>query len=214
MSLLGKITSIQPQRAHPDRVNLFVNEEFVLSIQLELAYQLRLRVGMDVTAEDVDLWKQQEEQSNAYELAVRYLSARARSRQQVTDYLARKSIAAETIEYVLGRLESFGYLSDNKFATEFVRSRILNKPRGKRMIRWELQQRGVAKDVIEQAMDEYVDEAEAAARLIAKKSSFHKQNDPQIDRQTAFKIAQYLARKGFKRSTIEAVLRDWRQTHA
>ncbi|GAX91801.1 regulatory protein RecX [Effusibacillus lacus] len=210
MSSLGKISAIQTQKAHPDRVSLFVDGEFVLGIRRELAYHLKLRIGQEVTAEDVSRWKQEEECLQAKELAIRYISARSRSRQQVLSYLIRKEIPQEVAEVAVKFLESQGYLNDDEFASEFVRQRLEAKPRGRRMIRWELQQKGIHNDTIERAMAVYGDEVEAAKRLLSR-MSLQKGKDREQNRKTEQRIARFLASKGFSAETIQSILKNIRK---
>lgn len=206
------ITSIQTQKAHPDRVSLFIDGEFAIGLRRELVFHLGLRAGMAVTEEDFVCWQREENRLNAFDLAVRYLSVRGRSRQQVLDYLSRKGFDEETAKSAVKRLEAYGYLNDERFASDFVRQRIESKPRGKKMIRWELRQKGIPGDTIEHALAAYEDETEAAARLISRRSAFLKTGDPEKNKKLEIKIARLLARHGFSASTIRTVIRQWRQS--
>ncbi|MFC4766379.1 regulatory protein RecX [Effusibacillus consociatus] len=212
MKPAGKITAIQTQKAHPDRVSLFIDDQFALGIRRELAYQLGLRVGLSVTKEDIGMWRREEALMHASDMAIKYISARGRSRQQVLNYLCGKDVAPDIAEQAIKHLESLGYLNDEQFAAGFVQNRVQTKPRGRRMIRWELQQKGVSQETIEQALTVYEDEVEAARRLLSKKTSFQKTDDVETNRKTELKIGRFLARKGFSNPTIRTLIKEWRET--
>lgn len=210
MISLGKLTAIQTQKAHPNRVSLFVNDEFVLGIRRELVFELNLRVGDTVTEEDLLLWKQKEARANAVDMALKYITSRSRTQFQVRRHLNTKGIDEDAAEYAVTYLRSYGYLDDQQYASDFVRSRIQYKPRGKRVIKWELQQRGVEQDFIEEALDEYKDEVEAASRLVEKKLANKKFQGREELHTFELKIGRLLARKGFSSSTIQSVMKDVR----
>ncbi|WP_018133378.1 regulatory protein RecX [Effusibacillus pohliae] len=205
------ITAIERQKAHPDRVSLFVNGEFALGMRRELVYRLQLRVGLPVTEADLAEWEREETRLHACDLAAKYLAQRSRSSQQVLAYLKRKEIPPEIAEAAVRYLESLGYLDDERFAADFVYNRIRSKPRGRRMICWELQQTGVSGDTIERALAAYEDETEAARRLIERKKFAKTGGDPANEREIAQKIARYLAGKGFSNDTIRSILRELRK---
>jgi regulatory protein len=204
----GKLTAIQTQKAHPNRVSLFVNDEFVLGIRRELVFHFNLQVGDTVSEADVLAWQQEEAKANAVEMALKYITSRSKTQYQVLKYLKGKGIEEDAAAHAVSYLDSYGYLDDQQFASDFVRSRIQYKPRGKRVIKWELQQRGIKPDTIEEALDQYKDEVEAARRLVDKKLSTKHFNDREELRVFELKIGRLLARKGFSSSTIQLVMKD------
>jgi regulatory protein len=58
----------------------------------------------------------------AFQLAVRLLAHRGRSRQQLAQALARRQVAPEVVEAVLTRLTALGYLDDARLAGARARS--------------------------------------------------------------------------------------------
>lgn len=213
MRTRGTITAIQTQKAHPDRVSLFVDDEFVIGIRREIAYHLHIRVGLPVTEEDLIFWSNEEARFDARELAIKYITHRARSSQQVMDYLLKKEFETGIIEQTLSDLEAYGYLNDQEYAAAFVQSRITSRPRGKRMIRWELQQKGIASETIGEVLTLYENEAEIAKELIDKKFPVQKiiQRNEEL-RDVTMKISRFLARKGFASSSIQNVLQEYKQS--
>lgn len=79
------------------------------------------------------------------------LARREYSRQELFTKLASRDYAEQEIDVALERLVSEGLQSDERFATEFVQSRV-DRGNGPVKIRCELQQRGVAESIIDDAL--------------------------------------------------------------
>lgn len=207
----GRLTALSVQKGNPDRLNLFIDDTFRLGVYREVVIRHGLiKKGMEVSTEQLlALWRD-EQSYKARDLAARYLTARARSAKQVADYLAGKEfdevVVRETVEW----LEGQGYLNDTLYAKEFTSQRMRSRPRGKRMLRWELQQKGISADDIEAALAERVDrdaEVDAALRLLQKKAWKRIGTEPaHLSYEERAKLYQFLARKGFSGGVITEAL--------
>lgn len=207
----GRLTALSVQKGNPDRLSLFVDDQFMLGVRRELVIKHGLvKKGMEVTREQLVALQQEEEVHKARDLAAKYLTARMRTRKQVSDYLSGKGydedVVAATVEWLAG----YGYLDDGEYAKKFVEGRVKSRPRGRAMLRWELQQKGVSSPEIEEALEEELDreaEVDAAFRLLQKKSS-------RLLRELTYeergKLGQFLQRKGFSHSIIRAALERFR----
>ncbi|MGB8956662.1 MAG: RecX family transcriptional regulator, partial [Tumebacillaceae bacterium] len=139
----GRLTALSVQKGNPDRLSLFIDDQFMLGVRRELVIKHGLvKKGMEVTREQLVALQQEEEVYKARDLAAKYLTARMRTRKQVSDYLAGKGydedVVAATVEWLAG----YGYLDDGEYAKKFVEGRVKSRPRGRAMLRWELQQKG------------------------------------------------------------------------
>jgi len=84
---------------------------------------------------------------SASEQAVSYLARREHSALELNRKLAKAGFDELEIEQSLAELQQAGLQSDERFAESFVNSRI-NRGYGSIRIRMELQERGVASDII------------------------------------------------------------------
>ncbi len=93
-----------------------------------------------------------ENRTRCLQTAIRLLSMREHSRQELSQKLHQKQLT-EGVDVValLDQLELADYLSDLRFADMFVRSRI-QKGQGPQKIRYELAQRGVNQTLISETM--------------------------------------------------------------
>ncbi|MGZ4105784.1 MAG: regulatory protein RecX [Tumebacillaceae bacterium] len=208
----GQLTALSVQKGNPDRLSLFVDERFAFGVRREVAYRHRLKKGMEVSSELLlTVWRD-EESYRARDLAAMYLGRRARSSKEMGDYLLGKEFDEVVVAETIAWLERYGYLNDSQFAKQWVENRMKYRPRGKAMLRWELQQKGVRGTDIDAAFeDELGDgetEVEAAVVLLGKKIG-RKQLEFTYEEQA--KLAQFLMRRGFSSSIARESLRIFRQ---
>lgn len=131
-------------------------------------------------------------------LCYRYLTIRNRSEKEIRDYLIKKNADPDIIDAIVSRLYEQKFLDDEAFARAWVRSRAMFRPRGKRMLQIELQQKGIQKELIQQILEEdsedVPDELTQAKNLIAKRVEKLKDEPRHIIYQ---KVGSFLARRGY-----------------
>jgi regulatory protein len=163
----GKITALQIQQRRKDRVNVFLDGEYALSLQDILA--ARLRVGQELDDQQIAALQQRDVVEGVYERVLNYLSFRPRSEAEIRRYLQKKKLDSAGIDDILARLVRTGLVSDHDFAQFWVENREAHHPRGARALRSELRQKGIAGEIIESALgavDEEASALEAAQRVV------------------------------------------------
>src|SRR3954463_3097454 len=70
----GRITAVEPQKRHPDRVSLFLDGRFACGLSEETASLCGLAVGRDLSPEEMGRILDQEETRRAREAAYLLLS--------------------------------------------------------------------------------------------------------------------------------------------
>jgi len=188
------ITAIEPQQHDPDRVNIDLDGRFGLGVALMLVMARGLTVGRELTDADVENLRHDDSIEKAHAAALNFLSYRPRSRREVELRLARSGTEQSVVEAVVGRLERTGLLDDGAFARFWVDNRQSFRPRGKLALRAEMRQKGLANEVIDEALESVGDEAEAAYEAgIAKVRSYRSLDDREFLR----RMIAYLQRRGF-----------------
>ncbi len=142
-----------------------------------------------------------------YNLSLRYISYRPRSEKEVYDYLIGKqkrvkNLDDATIAKIMARLVEYKFIDDRQFARFWIEHR----KKGFRILRFELQQKGISKEIIEEAASEFdlgSKEDELMKKLIEKKSRSLKNENPQKVKE---KTIAYLLRKGFDYEDIKKAL--------
>lgn len=137
----------------------------------------------------------------------RFLTIRNRSEKEIRDYLLKKHAELEIIETIIERLKKQKFLDDESFARAWIVSRARLKPKGKQLLKIELQQKGIAKEIIETVLneinEELPDEVTQAKKLIARRM----EKLGQQPRQEIYnKVGSFLARRGFKWEVIKKAI--------
>jgi regulatory protein len=140
---------------------------------------------------------------------LRLLAARARSRAELIDKMAKRGYPDEVVETVLGRLVAVGLVDDEDFAAQWVRSRHTYSGKGKRALAAELRTKGVDAEVIVAALDGIDAGAERvrAEQLVDRKlrrEMLADGDDPKVMR----RLVGMLARRGYSQSMAVAVVTD------
>ncbi|MDP3143330.1 MAG: regulatory protein RecX [Candidatus Omnitrophota bacterium] len=143
--------------------------------------------------------------SAAKRIAYQLLKFRARSEREIRDRLKQKGFPLGIIQQTIDYLYKLKYLNDGEFALAWTNSRIL-KPLGLRRIAFELKQKGIAPEVIEETFNglkgkyqEYDTVMELA------KNKFKKMKDIE-EYKAKQRIFSFLTRRGFKLDTINEVM--------
>ena len=141
--------------------------------------------------------------------AARYLEVRSRSVAEVRRHLIAAGYAAELVEAAVTRLVSLGMLDDATFAAAWLESRDRARPRSAMVLRRELTQKGIDRELIDELLEQRAETDEdpdlaAARRLLARRSAaLARIPDERLRRQRAYAL---LARNGFDPEVCKAAL--------
>lgn len=142
-----------------------------------------------------------------YKASVRYLSFRPRSEKELRDYLTKKQCDPLIAKRIIDSLTRDKFLNDEEFARMWIRERTLIKPKAIRVIKMELKQKGISKELIESALENSDDspiDLDLSLKLAEKKlRAIHDQTDKYKVKE---KLGRYLASKGFDWDTIKAAI--------
>ena len=204
--MAGTITALRVQKKNKERVNVYIDEKYAFAVGLNTA--LELRKGQQLSDAQMAELRAAGEENKAYHQVLRYLGMRPRSTTEIRRYLARKECDAALIDHVVERVTREGYLDDQAFADFWVDNRTRFRPRSARALRHELREKGVAPDVIDQALTE-LDEGDAAWDAVAGRLDRWRDLD---EREFAQKLIGFLSRRGFSYAVARATCdRAWDQ---
>ncbi len=201
---MDTITAIEPQKRRGNRRSISVNGEFFAGVDEEVVFDLRLKVGQPVDAERLAQVLQTEEIRRARESALTLLDYRARTSREIEQRLALKGYPEETIAAVITQLERLDLVNDERFASDWVASRLNYKPQGRTRIGWELKRKGVSPDIVDEALAQVdeVAEFDMALELAERKLGGARIEDQDARR----KLAGLLQRRGFRWDIVSRVL--------
>ncbi|HAF62769.1 MAG TPA: hypothetical protein DCK95_10660 [Anaerolineaceae bacterium] len=204
------ITDIEQQKKNPNRVNIFLDEEFAFGLHKFVALGLKIGDAMD----EAQILQLQTEDSieEAYQRGLRLLSFRARSEHEMRTRLMGYGCDEGVIEQVVARLTDKGYLNDQQFAADWVENRITFRPRGRKLLRMELQQKKLNEEQIESAFKDLPDEVEIARQAAMKYSVKLKGLDEQTFKK---RLYGFLVRRGFHYEDFKPIMEEmWEELNS
>lgn len=204
---MGVITGLEPQEHDPERISVFVDGRFAIGTTRFHAVSAGLALGQEVSETQLAELAGQDAAERAYDRALRFLSYRPRSRDEIERYFHRRGVDAAAAEAALARLERNGLINDAEFAGFWVDNRQRFSPRGTRALRSELRQKGVQAEVIDAALAELPDEAQAAYEAGRRRARSLSQLD---QAEFSRKMLAFLQRRGFGyEAARDAIQRLW-----
>ena len=195
------VTGLEVFQRDKERVRLFLDEEYVMDLPaIEAA---RLSHGQSLTESEVAELSDAECCQRAFDQAIRFLSFRPRSVEEVRRHLVKKKVPESVLAVAIERLQQRDYLDDLEFARFWISNRDRFKPMGSRALRFELRQKGVDGEIVDDLLAEF-DEAGTAYRAAQARMSRYRGNTRHVFRQ---KMSAMLRRRGFGEYAIkDAVL--------
>lgn len=205
---MGKITALKAQLRNPNRVNVYLDDQFAFGLARIVAAWLK--VGMVLSDDKIAKLQAQDVGETAYQQALHFISYRPRSEMEVRKKLIEKGTEEEVVDTVLARLRAAQLVGDENFARVWVENRVTFRPRSHRMLRYELKQKGVEEVTIQLALTEAENDPELAYQAGLKYARRLAGLDWELFRK---RLGGFLGRRGFSYGTIAPVLRRiWEET--
>lgn len=205
---MKKITKIEPQKRHKNRYNLYVEDTFALGVDEDIVIKYSLSPGKEVSDTFIEDVVKAEEVNKAFNCAVNLLSFRSRSTKELMVKMKQKGFEEESIQKAIEKLVYYGYLNDYQFSTQWVSDKQRFKKAGKNLLKQELYQKGIEKEIIEQVLQENVneeDEYQRALELAEKKVKTLGKDDRNAKYR---KLSGLLARKGYSFDIISKIMKE------
>jgi regulatory protein len=146
-----------------------------------------------------------DEQARA--LCLRLLTARSRTRAELTAQLAKRGYPDDVSNRVLDRLAAVGLVDDVDFAEQWVQSRRANSGKSKRALAAELHTKGVDNEVITTVLAgiDAGAERERAAQLV--RTRLRREELSEDNTRISRRLVGLLARRGYSQSVAGEVIR-------
>ena len=137
----------------------------------------------------------------------KYCAYQERCVKDVRDKLKTFDLPQEEKDKILDYLLDNRFVNDERFAKGFVRGKVNQSGWGLNKIRFHLVQKGIAKELIDEALGQ-TDEAVYRQRLIDILKTKSKTVKAENDFEKKRKLAAYAMQKGFEASLVWEVLKD------
>ena len=205
---MDMITAVQKERS---KFRVTINGDTDILVPGKIFRERPLNEGEPIDLEEYDNWLMVRQYRQALDRAVAALASRAHSKHELEQKLLRAGYRPCTVEIVLYKLETEGFLDDADFARQWVEARTTRKL-GTRRIAQELRHKGVSADEAEAALAQVDEEEQLAAATALVEKALARANPGEDPRKVANRITGMLARRGYgwdiARHALEQAMTD------
>ena len=194
------ITALKVQKRNKERVGLYLDDKYAFSLPVIEA--AKLRRGQCLTEAEMEALIHENEIQHAVNRAIRFLSYRPRSAEEVRRHLVKKTLPDSVIAFAIDRLQQHGYLDDIAFARFWIESRSRFKPMAPRALCYELRRKGVDADICNALVEELDVEADAYRAAVKQIWRYRGKTRQEFKR----KLGGMLQRRGFYDGVINDIM--------
>jgi regulatory protein len=205
---MSKITALKTSKRTDKQLSMFLDGKFTVSLDIEVAAKEGLKVGQELSTDQIEILVKNLSLTRCLNAAYRYLAYRPRSETEMKERLHRLGYEDSQIEIVLNKLKEQNLLNDTAFAQFWKENREAFRPRSQRLTRLELKKKGVADAIIDEVTDKS-DDLDSAYRAALNKAQRLPHQDYEVFRR---RLGDYLKRRGFDYSVINQTIKKiWQE---
>lgn len=186
------------------KTNVFADGEFEFSIESSIWYELGVLNESEISEEEFSKIKLSSEKRKAYDKALRLLTNRACSEKELYNKLILK-FSPEASDYAINKCKELGFLDDREFSEKYARQLMKNKKYAPKRIKQELYNKGVKREIVEDALNNLDFDAKNSIKEIIDK----KYADSVHDEKGLKRTAAALVRMGYGFSDIKSSLKEY-----
>ena len=205
---MNKITALRISKGRNKKINVSLDGKRAFSLEVDVALKEKLKVGQEISTNQIEAIKKADYQQQCYGAAARLLCYRPRSEHEMRQRLTKLGFDTDTIEGLLNKLKDQGLLNDIDFATFWRDTRQSFSPRSQWLTKMELKQKGISTEIIDQVTNN-INDKDNAYNAAKKKALSLGKTDYQLFRR---RLGEYLKRRGFGYNVImRTIERIWQE---
>ena len=181
-------------------VVIYADEEYLMSVPHEVFLKSKIKLNSCVTKEEVEEILKNANDYKAKEKALRLLSFRAHSKQELKNKIKRVSGDASA-ESATQKMEDLGLINDKNYALTYAKELFFRKFYSIKRVKYELSKKGIDKDIISEAIDEISPDEEDILKT-AFDRKFYNKIKTEKDMNRAY---MYFGRLGYSFSQINSL---------
>lgn len=176
-----------------ERYYLYLDDELFGVYEGEILARYSLKSGQSFEDDFFENLKLENGDYACFNRSLGVLEKSMKSEKMLIDYLREKGYPKSCIEKAIKKLEEYGYIDDESFAENFIRSYSCSK--SKRKLKYDLLGKGISEKIIDEKLGVLVDDEQERELLfiLAKKYL----NGKILDQKTKQKFYSHFAGKGF-----------------
>ncbi len=203
------ITQIIIQKKRKNRCSIYLDDEFGFGLHQDVLFQFGLKKGDSLTEDQIEEILYSEEKKKAKERALNFLSYRDRSEKEMRTKLKQVGFEEKIIDLVVDDLKKPKLIDDEKFALTFAKSKLATRPMGEYLLKQELVQKGINREIIEQTVG-HIYEKKSPLKIALELAHKRKKLVANLDEIKAKKrVSDFLLRRGFNWDVVSQVIEQW-----
>ncbi|MFH1454076.1 MAG: regulatory protein RecX [Armatimonadota bacterium] len=143
----------------------------------------------------------------AYNTALKLINIKPRTSKEMEKKLQEKKFDSDIISQVIDKLKEYNFINDMEYADNYVKYLYKLKKKGRFHIINKLREKGIDKDITDEALSSYPEEEEYNISLELAKS---KLGAKVIDDKQVGKLTSFLRSRGFPEDIIYRVIKKIR----
>ena len=199
MAVITKLT----MQKDKTRANVYLDGDFVCGLSTLTIVKNGIKLGTEISKEELLLLVDDSEAERAYEKALSLLSRQRYTKRALINKLKLKGFDAMVVEGVVIRLEEYGYLGDKEYAQSYISA---NRTKSKRLLELNLINKGIKKEIIEEVLRDETDGEGERQKCRDARDKYLKNKT--IDECVLKKLKAHLTYKGFGYEDINSVVKE------
>jgi regulatory protein len=198
------ITKLTWGKKNKERVNVYIDEAFAFSLSYGVFIESGLQKDMEVNENQIEMLCQTDEAQKVKKKALNLLSYRPHSQKELAQKLTKDGVDPSLVQDAIHYATDHNYQSDQEYAHMMARH-LIKKGASNRRIGWDLSQKGVSKEIIEEILSDLSDEDQRIQAIIEKKA----RHLPICEKKEKDRIIQSLLRMGYSYDDISPILSEY-----
>ncbi|WP_027626804.1 recombination regulator RecX [Clostridium lundense] len=199
------ITKVELQKRNKNRVNIYVNEEFLFACSAEIIYRYNLKAGKNIDIPIIEKIIEEDNYIKCKNDSLRFMERSFKTEKQIYDKLLGKGYDNKTIEKVINSLKEYNLIDDSKYVEMYIKEK--SKSEGKNKIKYSLLQKGIDENIVRQKLENMDSNIEAEALVKIAENKYNQLVKREEDKRKLYKkLGDFLIRKGYSFDDIKPIL--------
>jgi regulatory protein len=190
-----------------NKVQVTFSDSTIFKLSSDIYKKFPVTAGVKLEEKFLELLRTENEYFEAKKSALRFLSIRNHSSQELCKKLSRKKFSEQIIKKVIDELLTLGYLNDRKFAEQYL-NELMGKLFGPLKIKNEMLKRGISNEIVDDILNEYFNNDDMQKEIIEKILSKNKFPKRISNRNELQKVYNYLINRGFLPQIVRESLKE------
>lgn len=180
---------------------VFFDNDYDVDLHEKIILKYDLLIKKEASSKDIDKMLDENKKYIGYDLSIKYLAKKMRTKKEIDDYLKKNNIDDNTRSEIIELLFKEGYLNEDMYVKAYINDRILLSNDGPNKIKHQLKDLGIDTSIIESNIETYDDklQKERINNIINKQIKNNKNKSINILKN---KLKQYLNNLGYSSHLI------------